>query len=147
MKLRYLMIAATLLVSSACGDRPTDPFSGAPTAIRSFLATDTTLQVRRVVRVPLSAGQGAMLYRVFYGEPMDCPSGCFYAEALTLQIGSRIGWVQGADRIPNSAAFPFQALDSTIFTAAVLTDLGQRDFYAHRTVTQALARVGLASMR
>ncbi|MBY0492010.1 MAG: hypothetical protein K2R93_19365 [Gemmatimonadaceae bacterium] len=138
-------MAVALLSSSACGDSPTDPLSDAPTTVRTFLAADSTLMVRRVVRVPLSAGQQAALYRVYYGEPLDCLSGCFYAEALTLQLGTRIGWVQGGDRLPNASVFVFEASDSDVFTPAVLAELKQRDFYAHRTVTQALARVALAS--
>lgn len=40
------------------------------------------------------AQDSVRLYRVLYGEPQDCPSGCFYLGGTVLKVGSRIGWIE-----------------------------------------------------
>src|SRR3954468_7737497 len=40
--------------------------------------------------------QGFLLFSAFYGEPQDCPAGCFYAEAWGIKYAGRIGWIEGA---------------------------------------------------
>jgi hypothetical protein len=39
---------------------------------------------------------GFLLFSAFYGEPQDCPAGCFYAEAWGIKYAGRIGWIEGA---------------------------------------------------
>lgn len=53
-------------------------------------------KVRSTTTVFAFPEQGFLLFSAFYGEPQDCPAGCFYAEAWGIKYAGRIGWIGGA---------------------------------------------------
>src|SRR3954469_12802521 len=40
--------------------------------------------------------KGFLLFTATYGDPQDCPAGCFYAQAWGIKYAGRIGWIEGA---------------------------------------------------
>ncbi|HWL39102.1 MAG TPA: hypothetical protein VNO75_02605 [Gemmatimonadaceae bacterium] len=38
--------------------------------------------------------EGLVIFSAAYGEPQDCPSGCFYLAGWGLQYAGRIGWIE-----------------------------------------------------
>lgn len=83
-------------------------------------------------------GTDVLMYRISYGPPLDCPSGCFYAQAYLAKVGSRVGWLPGASPVPMRRRFPVQAQDSTVFTATVFSQLKDRDANARFALALAI---------
>ena len=143
MRKRIVLITAAILFSITCTDGPTEALARAPSDVRSFLVADTALVVRGVAQIPLAAKE-VLLYRVSYGQPQDCLSGCFYATAHLLRLGPRIGWLERLNEVPNAVAFRFESGDPIILSTDVLADLRRRDIYAYRALTQALSSTNVA---
>jgi hypothetical protein len=40
--------------------------------------------------------KGFLLFTATYGDPQDCPAGCFYAQAWGIKYAGRIGWIEAA---------------------------------------------------
>jgi hypothetical protein len=132
-----LAIAGILL---SCKSSPTDPVASMPDAIRAFLRADPSLVVRSTNLVLDDRTLDVAVFRVTYGEPQDCPSGCFYLDATGVRVGSRLGWTaQGVGSTPTPAVFVVAAEDSLRFTPRLLDDLKTADFYAFTELAFALA--------
>lgn len=73
--------------------------------------------------------EGVVVFEAEYGDPQDCPSGCFYSKARGIRRGSKIGWVWFEDYIGYDYSHaPFYNLDSTdtyLFSEALFTLLKQ----------------------
>ena len=61
------------------------------------------------------------LFRVAYGEGLDCPAGCFYSMAVGLNYDGRVGWLGFRDSheyVPDSTRFfDFLETDVLLFDA------------------------------
>lgn len=135
--LRGIMVAVVAM-AAGCSLLPTDPLESLPSDVRAFLEADPTLGVRKGERIDL-ANPNLSLFRITYGEPLDCPSGCFYATALVMRAPARIGWVRSIQPAPNARVFPVQPQDTATFTTATLKELRRADPSAHSAVTFMLA--------
>jgi hypothetical protein len=133
-------VALLLLVMSAvaCREGTTDPLVSLPREVREFLQADSTLGVRTSARIEL-ASPAVALFRVSYGEPLDCLSGCFFASAVVLQIGERVGWVTYLGPAPNANVFQPQPRDTITFTPALLDELRRNDSEAYFAVAFTIA--------
>jgi len=125
-------------LSTACDSGPTNPFESLSSDVRAFLQADSTLGVRKSTRVELM-GTDVAVYRISYGEPLDCQSGCFYARALVLRAGGRVGWATYLEPAPNSSVFRVQPQDTSSFTPALLAELRGKDASAYFAVAFMLA--------
>lgn len=133
------VIAFVAASNSGCRDAPTDPVATLPVEIRAFLRTDSSLVVRSGALVLDDRRADVVVFRVAYGEPQDCQSGCFYAAAIGVRAGDRTGWMEGIGRPPTSAIFRLQPQDSSRFTPAFVDELKARDVNAFFAVAFALA--------
>lgn len=62
--------------------------------VGKFLSTLPNL--RSTSTVFSEPDQGFLLFTATYGEPQDCPSGCFYAQAWGIKYAGQIGWIYEA---------------------------------------------------
>ncbi len=132
-----LALVVMLFGVIACSSSPTDSLSDAPADIQAFLAGDSAVGIRAGTPIVLP-GTDVLMYRISYGPPLDCPSGCFYAQAYLAKVGSRVGWLAGASPVPMRRRFPVQAQDSTVFTATVFSQLKDRDANARFALALAI---------
>ena len=140
MRHSFLVVLAVVTTSlSACTDGPTDPAANLPVVVRAFLKADTSLVVRSTELVFEDRRVDLSVFRVAYGEPTDCFSGCFFQSAVGVRVGDRAGWANGSARPPTTAVFKVQPGDSARFTPAVLDDLKARDIQAFSAVALSLA--------
>lgn len=83
-------LAATALAS--CADRITAPNYPPPSApVRKFIHAEGLPLLRTAERV--LQYEETEFFRVHYGRPQDCPSGCFYSAAIGVRLGAKIGWL------------------------------------------------------
>lgn len=132
------MMLLVAVLGTACDSGPTNPFESLPGDVRAFLQADSTLGVRTSTRLELM-GTDVAIYRISYGEPLDCPSGCFYARALVLRAGGRVGWTTYIDPAPDSRVFRVQPQDTSSFTPTLLAELRRKDASAYSAVAFMLA--------
>lgn len=130
MKRNKMLLSLVAVVALVSCQSPTDSIERAPADVQAFLAEDAGRPFHGGSRVVLPSSD-VLMYFVKYGPGLDCLSGCFYARALLLKSGGRIGWVEGHSPAPSRATFQMQAQDSTLFTKAFFDDLLPRDREAH----------------
>ena len=133
-----LVMLPLAVLGTACDSGPTNPLEALPGDVRAFLLADSTLGVRTSARIELM-GTDVAFYRISYGEPLDCPSGCFYARTLVVPAGGRVGWATYIDPAPHSRVFRVQPLDTSSFTPALLAELRSKDANAYFAVAFMLA--------
>jgi hypothetical protein len=90
--MRSLRLISLTLVA-ACGGVTDPEIRGVPPEVAAFAASrlPKLRSVEAVVSVP---SEGFLIFVAGYGEPQDCPSGCFYLGGWGLQYAGRIGWVE-----------------------------------------------------
>lgn len=69
-----IVVLLVAVLGTACDIGPTNPFESLPGDVRAFLQADPTLGVRNSTRIELM-GTDVAVYRISYGEPLDCLSG------------------------------------------------------------------------
>lgn len=69
------------------------------------------------------------IFRVQYGEPSDCPSGCFYASAVGIKFNNDIGWLQSYDtaNIKRWFFYDVRPSDNYLFSQTFWEDLLNTD--------------------
>ena len=89
----------------------TEPTRGLRPEIASFVAQLPKLRsASEVFEFP---EQGFVLFTAGYGDPQDCPSGCFYLAAWGIEYANQIGWIYGA---PSDTKFyDVKATDQFLF--------------------------------
>lgn len=133
-----IVVLLVAVLGTACDIGPTNPFESLPGDVRAFLQADPTLGVRNSTRIELM-GTDVAVYRISYGEPLDCLSGCFYARALVVRAGGRVGWATYLDPAPNSRVFRVQPQDTSSFSPALLAELRRKDASAYFAIAFMLA--------
>lgn len=75
--------------------------------------------------------QNLKVFRINYGAPQDCPSGCFYSEATGIKYGDKIGWFSINDHdninVSKLIMYDFNASDEYLFTDDFLLALKTKD--------------------
>lgn len=61
--------------------------------IEAFMESQQLPDAQKPVFVLMVPDQNFTAFRVSFGPPRDCPSGCFYTQAFGIKYGSRIGWI------------------------------------------------------
>jgi hypothetical protein len=61
--------------------------------------------------------QGFLLFSAYYGDPHDCPAGCFYDQAWGISYAGRIGWIEGAP--PSEPRYDIRSTDQFLFDDAL----------------------------
>jgi hypothetical protein len=96
---------------------------------------DSVKDVRIAFRL---AARDLTLFEVRFGRAMDCPSGCFWSNALGLQYGNAVGWLRMEDYGRRDVmdlytihrdSFPRSAVDAYLLSPAFLDTLTR--VYAH----------------
>jgi hypothetical protein len=76
-----------------------------------------------------------VFFRVPFGEPNDCPAGCFYSMAYGLQSGEKIGWMETSNISrgdPHGYQFyEWSATDTALFNEVVWSRLEKADRWIH----------------
>jgi hypothetical protein len=77
-----------------------DPFAASTpsqypldSAARSLIAAMQFPKLRDSVGLYRDSGHGLLIFSASFGEPQDCPSGCFYSRALGISYRGRAGWL------------------------------------------------------
>jgi hypothetical protein len=91
-RLLYAVMVIGTLGMVGCSD----PFAPAPDDVRAFAVSEGLPQIRRVETVRHLRAEDVLFFRVTFGPPRDCPSGCFYDTALGLRHAGEIGWLEVA---------------------------------------------------
>lgn len=90
--------------------------------------------------------EDVVMFTVGYGEPMDCPSGCFYSRAVGILFRGRAGWLtvdnydRTADTVNAASYFDFRRTDQALFSEQFADQLISKDEYAHGGLRRLLAR-------
>ena len=64
-----------------------------PVPIAQFARSQGIDKLRGYTEILNRSTDDALFFRLSWGEPMDCPSGCFFASGDGLLSGGRIGWI------------------------------------------------------
>jgi hypothetical protein len=62
-------------------------------AARSLIAAIRFPKLRDSVGLYRDPSHGLLIFSASFGEPQDCPSGCFYSNALGISYRGRAGWL------------------------------------------------------
>lgn len=143
MKFRSVPLSFCLIIGFAGCDSLLGPV---PDDVQTFVRAEGLPKVRKVREV--FALDSVRMYRVSYGEPQDCPSGCFYLGGTLLKVGSRLGWI-GLDtwelqfdstrslwrpNIRGGTNFRVVEADTVLASERLLGELLASDAYAHITL-------------
>lgn len=131
MKGCFLILAAACLLPG-CGD--VDILVPPDGEVGQFLQAEPLPEIRSYQPVFAVGAEELNLFRVEYGEPQDCPSGCFFLSAWGMQYGERIGWLdvpldEGAPDTEGLQFFPLSSDDETLFRPSLLTQIENADPY------------------
>lgn len=135
--MRYIQLFILLALFASCdaGIKPNVVLI--PVDVLEFVASQQlpkTQDTEAILHIP---DQQVVAFRVQYGEPNDCPSGCFYSVAFGLRYQTKIGWVRVEDYDQNDVSgltyFDVDSADSHLFSSALWDDLNGADswFYRH----------------
>jgi hypothetical protein len=114
--MRILLALAGLLGLSACSDSVSPTTPRHPAAIDSFVASLRLPDKQPADIVPIGPPGVVWLFRVEYGTPNDCPSGCFYSSAYGLMNNQKIAWFELLDYDGRDVSgIPLYAFDPTDF--------------------------------
>jgi len=84
--------AGALILASCAGDRVAGPEYPEPSPpVQDFIHSQGLPLLRASER--LFCLDGVEVFRVKYGQPHDCPSGCFYSSAHGVRSETRVGWL------------------------------------------------------
>jgi len=90
------------------------------------------------------AAQNLKVFKVSYGEPQDCPSGCFYSNATGIKYGNKIGWISINDydhiNVSKLIMYDFDASDTYLYTDEFSQLLKSKDDWAYHRFLQELSK-------
>lgn len=91
MKLISWIQVCSLVVAVACHEVNGPGSQAIPDDVAQFVAPLPKLRsASTVFSVP---DQGFLLFTATYGDPQDCPAGCFYAQGWGIKYAGQIGWI------------------------------------------------------
>ena len=128
MKLISWIQVGSLVVGVVACHEVNGPVSPAiPDDVAGFVAPLPNLRsVSAVFSVP---DQGFLLFTASYGDPQDCPAGCFYAQSWGIKYAGQIGWI-GVSRAngfdPSTARYyDVRSTDQYLFDEALWNRLAK----------------------
>ncbi|HJP61434.1 MAG TPA: hypothetical protein VJ865_15610 [Gemmatimonadaceae bacterium] len=112
---RRIMLLSFVGVVTACASATEPGARGLRPEIASFISDLPKL--RTASEVFDFPDKGFVLFTASYGDPQDCPAGCFYAQAWGIDYGNQIGWIYGP---PSGAKFyDVKSSDEFLFDEAL----------------------------
>ena len=118
----------------------TKPYSSAPIGsdniIDNFIE-DVDFPKSQGVNVFINIPQQNLkVFKVSYGEPKDCPSGCFYSNATGIKYGDKIGWISINDydhiNVSKLVMYDFDTSDTYLFTDDFFLALKTKDDWVYQ---------------
>jgi hypothetical protein len=119
------MVGVLLLIGGVIGcseDKVTDPHTRIirpSDRVLDFVAQEGFSPIESIHQV--MDWNDMEVFRVSYGEGLDCPSGCFYSMAVGMHYGDRAGWLGFEDfhehQPDSSRFFDFLETDTLLFDA------------------------------
>ena len=80
--------------------------------------------------------QNLKVFRVSYGEPQDCPSGCFNSNATGIEYGSKIGWISINDydhiNVSRLVMYDFDSSDTYLYSDEFFQLLKSKDDWVYQ---------------
>ncbi|RLE42979.1 hypothetical protein DRJ48_02135, partial [Candidatus Woesearchaeota archaeon] len=76
------------------------------------------------------------VFQISYGEPQDCPSGCFFSRATGIKNNNKIAWISINNYddfdVSNLQMYDFDSSDSYLFTDEFFNKLKSRDSWVYQ---------------
>jgi hypothetical protein len=92
---RWILLLPSLTALTASCRATTEPTAGPlPNDVVQFVSPLPKL--RSATTVFEFPEKGFLLFNATYGDPQDCPAGCFYSQAWGIKYAGQIGWIDGA---------------------------------------------------
>jgi hypothetical protein len=90
--------------------------------------------VLRNIRVDLIIpDQQLVFFWTFYGQPRDCPSGCYYSSALGIMLGNKVGWIETHDYdgavFDEATYYNVESTDAALFQQSTWAQLEALDLW------------------
>ena len=80
--------------------------------------------------------QDLKVFKVSYGEPQDCPSGCFFSNATGIKYGNKIGWISINDydqiNVSKLIMYDFAVSDTYLYTDEFSQLLKSKDDWVYQ---------------
>jgi hypothetical protein len=119
---------------------PSKPYS--PPVVKSDDGIDAFV---KIANFPKSTGvnifiniptQNLKVFKIRYGEPQDCPSGCFNSNATGMQYKGKIGWISINDydhiNVSKLIMYDFDGSDTYLYTEEFSQLLKSKDVWVYQ---------------
>lgn len=113
MKLISWIQVCPLVVAVACLEVNAPVSQPLPDDVAQFLSPLPKL--RSASTVFSAPDQGFLLFTATYGEPQDCPAGCFYAQAWGIKYAGQIGWIRESGANGAAQYYDVRSTDQYLF--------------------------------
>lgn len=99
-----------------------------PLGIRGFLAEQVEPPLRSYSTILAPDGE-SLVFRVSWGAPLDCPSGCFFLSGSGIMVGQRVGWLTplSIQLLETPKYFEAEAADTVVFSSDLLSRIEAAD--------------------
>src|SRR6478752_7778725 len=93
-QIRWALVWSVVALTLSCRGTTTPGAPALPGDVAQFLSPLPKLRsASTVFEFP---EKNFLLFTASYGDPQDCPAGCFYAQAWGIKYAGQIGWIDGA---------------------------------------------------
>ncbi|MCR4339454.1 MAG: hypothetical protein NUW01_06150 [Gemmatimonadaceae bacterium] len=114
--------AAMVAVLAGCSSVADPPFDDVPPNVVEFVTNE--LPKPRQIDVEFrDDGNGLLIFSASYGEPQDCPAGCFYLMAWGLAYRDQVGWIGLSVPTGTTSFYDVKPEDSQLFADQLWDDL------------------------
>ncbi len=129
MRIRVIWIPLWLVLIPACQDLGVESHTGPVSSdIERFSAQANFPRPQPVKSLYWDGTEDVTVFLVSYGDPQDCPSGCYYAGAYGLKYRGKIGWLTPGI-VP---MFDLDSNDTFLFSDGFWTQLDVNANYSYR---------------
>ena len=102
----------TVAIVAGCSSATSPTIDVVPPSVAAFIL-DELPKVRQINLDLNDDATGILIFSASYGEPQDCPAGCFYAKAWGLAYRGQIGWITAPG--PTATVYDVKPDDSALF--------------------------------
>ncbi len=138
-KIIILAILGIILISG-CGQEtntpeqpPTSPTSSPIETFVNSFDFPKMQGVNILIDIP---EENIKVFQISYGEPQDCPSGCFFSRATGIKNNNKIAWISINNYddfdVSNLQMYDFDSSDSYLFTDEFFNKLKSRDSWVYQ---------------
>jgi len=136
-RIRIAFILVVLLSTSACLGKIFGPGGSSP--ITDFV-NGQGLHDRQAVKIIMRNDDLRLIFfKVDFGSPQDCPSGCFYSRGYGLKCREKIGWLRVSDYdyildLETLDYFNIESTDTPLFNENVWSRIESIDSGLHWSI-------------